>query len=74
MLYPIELLRHKSAAKKRGAMDGVHVNGRACFCHVVHGFFKCRQMPLSGADLFTVQIASMQKAIIAKCNMKLYQK
>jgi len=35
MLYPIELLRHKSTTKKRGAMDGVHVNGQACFCHVV---------------------------------------
>jgi hypothetical protein len=23
----------------RGAMDGVHVNGRACFCHVVRGAF-----------------------------------
>jgi hypothetical protein len=36
--------------------------------------FKCRQSPWPGADLFTVQIASMQKAIIAKCNMELYQK
>jgi hypothetical protein len=39
MLYPIELLGHKSAAKKRGAMDGVHVNGRAGFCHVVRWAF-----------------------------------
>ena len=74
MLYPIELLRHKSAAKKRGAMDGVHVNGRAGFCHVVRGLFKCRQTPRPGADLFTVQIASLQKAIIAKCNMEPCQK
>jgi hypothetical protein len=42
MLYPIELLRHDSP--KRGAMDGVHVNGQACFCHVVRGLFKCRQI------------------------------
>jgi hypothetical protein len=55
-------------------MDGVHVNGHACICHVVHRFFKCRQMPLPGADLFTVQIASLQKATIAKCNTELYQK
>jgi hypothetical protein len=55
-------------------MDGVHVNGRTCFCHVVRGFFKCRQMPLAGADLFTVHFASLQKATIAKCNMELYQK
>ena len=74
MLYPIELLRHKSTAKKRGAMDGVHVNGRAGFCHVVRRLFKCRQTPRPGADLFTVQIASLQKAIIAKCNMEPYQK
>jgi hypothetical protein len=74
MLYPIELLRHKSNATKGGAMDGVHVNGHACICHVVHRFFKCRQMPLPGADLFTVQIASLQKATIAKCNTELYQK
>lgn len=39
MLYPIELLRHKSGATKRGAMDGVHVNGRAGFCHVVRRAF-----------------------------------
>lgn len=39
MLYPIELLRHKSTAKKRSAMDGVHVNGQARFCHVVRWAF-----------------------------------
>ena len=39
MLYPIELLRHRSTMKKRGAMDGVHVNGQACFCHVVRWAF-----------------------------------
>jgi hypothetical protein len=39
MLYPIELLRHRSTTKKRGAMDGVHVNGQACFCHVVRWAF-----------------------------------
>ncbi len=35
MLYPIELLGHKSV----GATDGVHVNGRALFCHVVRRAF-----------------------------------
>ncbi|MCP2019805.1 UNVERIFIED_ORG: hypothetical protein J2Y84_004522 [Pseudomonas reinekei] len=60
--------------RKRGAMDGVHVNGRAGFCHVVRRLFKCRQTPWQDGDLFTVQIASLQKAIIAKCNMELYQK
>ena len=39
MLYPIELLRHRSTTKKRDAMDGVHVNGQACFCHVVRWAF-----------------------------------
>jgi len=55
-------------------MDGVHVNGRAGFCHVVRRLFKCRQTPRAGADLFTVQIASLQKAIIAKCNIEICQK
>jgi hypothetical protein len=55
-------------------MDGVHVNGRAGFCHVVRRLFKCRQTLRPSADLLTVQIASLQKAIIAKCNMALYQK
>ncbi|MCP1417563.1 hypothetical protein J3D47_001806 [Pseudomonas laurylsulfativorans] len=55
-------------------MDGEHVNGRACICHVVRRLFKCRQTPPPGADLFTVQIASLQKATIAKCNTELYQK
>lgn len=64
MLYPIELLGHKSV----GATDGVHVNGRALFCHVVRGLFKCRQAPCKGAGRFTVQFASPQKATIAKCN------
>ena len=39
MLYPIELLRHKSPAKECGAMDGMHVNGQARFCHVVRRAF-----------------------------------
>jgi hypothetical protein len=49
-------------------MDGVHVNGQACFCHVIRWLFKCRQTPRRSVALFTVQIASPQKAIIAKCN------
>ena len=40
MLYPIELLRHIGDRKEiRGARDGVHVNGQACFCHVVRSAF-----------------------------------
>ena len=39
MLYPIELLRHKSPRKECAAMDGVHVNGQARFCHVVRRAF-----------------------------------
>jgi len=49
----------------------VHVNGQACFCHVVRRLFKCRQPPQSDVDLFTVQFASPQKAIIANCNPRL---
>ncbi len=45
MLYPIELLRHEVAREDRGTMDGEHVNGQACFCHVVLRLFKCRQTP-----------------------------
>jgi hypothetical protein len=56
------------------AMDGVHVNGQACFCHVVRRLFKCRQMPHGSVALFIVQIASMQNAIIAKCNAGTLQK
>ncbi len=51
MLYPIELLRHKSSAKECEAMDGVHVNGQARFCHVVRGLFKCRQTPQKQEDI-----------------------
>jgi hypothetical protein len=74
MLYPIELLRHKSPRKECGAMDGVHVNGQARFCHVVRRLFKCRQTPHGSVALFTVQIASPQNAIIAKCNAGILQK
>ena len=46
MLYPIELLRHIGDRKEmRGAKDGMHVNGQACFCHVVRRLFKCRPEP-----------------------------
>ena len=62
MLYPIELLGHKSV----GATDGVHVNGRALFCHVVRGLFKCRQAPCKGAGRFTVQFASPLKSYHCK--------
>ncbi|TKJ55999.1 hypothetical protein PspCFBP13506_26135 [Pseudomonas sp. CFBP13506] len=43
MLYPIELLGQMTAIGLRGtATDGVHVNGRVRFCHVVRGLFECR--------------------------------
>ena len=38
------------------------------------GLFKCRQTPRPGEDLFTVQIALLQKAIIAKCKIDTWQK
>lgn len=47
MLYPIELLGHCLLARTREAMDGEHVNGSTCLCHVVHLLFKCRHMPNS---------------------------
>ncbi|PAU63748.1 hypothetical protein BZL43_00055 [Pseudomonas sp. PICF141] len=56
------------------AMDGVHVNGQTRVCHVVLRLFKCRQMPHESVALFTVQIASPQNAIIAKCNASALQK
>ncbi|QDH67198.1 hypothetical protein FKZ69_25430 [Pseudomonas azotoformans] len=43
MLYPIELLGQNDSHQAKGtATDGVHVNGRGGFCHVVRGLFKCR--------------------------------
>ncbi len=64
MLYPIELLRHRTV----GATDGVHVNGQALICHVVRRLFKCRQAPCNAVGRFIVQFAPLQKAIIAECN------
>ncbi|NTZ96578.1 hypothetical protein FCH79_14855 [Pseudomonas koreensis] len=46
----------------------MHVNGQPLICHVVHGFFKCRQAPCNAAGTFTVQFALPQKALIADCN------
>lgn len=45
MLYPIELLGRCLLARTREAMDGEHVNGSTCLCHVVQLLFKCRHMP-----------------------------
>ena len=43
MLYPIELLGPMTVILPRGgATDGVHVNGRVGFCHVVCRLFECR--------------------------------
>lgn len=73
MLYPIELLRHKVAREDRGTMDGEHVNGQACFCHVVLQLFKCRQEPQAQSAPLVVQIASARNAIIAICNDEHHQ-
>ena len=74
MLYPIELLRHKSAAKKRGARTACMLTAGPAFVMSSVGLFKCRQTPQPGVDLFTVQIASLQKAINAKCKIELSRK
>lgn len=59
------------------ATDGVHLNGRGWFCHVVRWHFDCRPIPAHAFKassntprLFTaiVQIALRQYAIIANCN------
>ncbi|PQZ84936.1 hypothetical protein CQ048_24495 [Pseudomonas trivialis] len=42
MLYPIELLGQMTAIGQWAAMDGVHVNHRVGFCHVVRRLFECR--------------------------------
>jgi len=34
-----------TATKPGKAMDGVHVNGRVAFCHVVRQLFECRAIP-----------------------------
>jgi hypothetical protein len=44
------------------------LTGRPAFVMSSVGLFKCRQMPRRSVALFTVQIASPQNAIIAKCN------
>lgn len=46
MLYPIELLGQMPNAYPEGlATDGVHLNGRGWFCHVVRWHFECRPIP-----------------------------
>ncbi len=50
MLYPIELLRHKLPARIHRAIDGVHVNGHARLCHVIHRLFKCRHIDLRARE------------------------
>jgi hypothetical protein len=44
------------------------LTGRPAFVMSSVGLFKCRQTPHGSVALFTVQIASPQNAIIAKCN------
>ena len=41
MLYPIELLRHSGRRSEWRQRDGVHVNGKPLFCHVVIVFLGC---------------------------------
>ena len=76
MLYPIELLRHKIAREDRGTMDGEHVNGQACFCHVVLRLFKCRQTPHTfrhwpPCKLHHLKTPSLQIALTPFCNLSL---
>ncbi|MCK3845098.1 hypothetical protein E4O97_16945 [Pseudomonas sp. W15Feb34] len=63
----------------RPATDGVHINGRGSFCHVVLRHFACRAIlahifiaspSKHGGLAVIVQIALPQNAIIANCNPK----
>ena len=68
MLYPIELLRHKSRARNARRWTACMLTGRPAFVMSSVGLFKCRQTSRGSVALFTVQIASPQNAIIANCN------
>ncbi len=39
MLYPIELLRHRTGNECCTVEDGVHVNQHIGICHVIRGAF-----------------------------------
>ena len=74
MLYPIELLRHKSPARNAGRWTACMLTGRPAFVMSSVGLFKCRQTPCGSVALFTVQIASLQNDIIEKCNTGILRK
>ncbi len=50
------------------------LTGKPAFVMSSIGLFKCRQAPSKNVALFTVQIASLLKAIIAKCNASALEK
>lgn len=68
MLYPIELLRHKSPARNAARWTACMLTGGSAFVMSSVGFLSVGKRPSTARDLFTVQIASPQKAIIANCN------
>ena len=68
MLYPIELLRHKSHARNALRWTACMLTGGSAFVMSSVGFLSVGKRPSTSRDLFTVQIASPQKVIIANCN------
>ncbi len=51
MLYPIELLGLMTGTQPNGvATDGVHVNGRGEFCHVVRQLFRRKPSSRPASD------------------------
>ncbi len=68
MLYPIELLRHKSHARNAMRWTACMLTGGSDFVMSSVGFLSVGRCPSTARDLLTVQIASPQKAIIANCN------
>jgi hypothetical protein len=61
------VLEHRKGTSK----DGLHVNGTAGFCHVVLGFLSRSTAPTrrfwTTPPFVIMQIALLQKAIIANC-------
>ncbi len=69
MLYPIELLRQDAPNQTGGAKDGVHVNGQATVCHVIHGLFSSRYVSRTTPDKETASLAPriLRIALHAHC-------
>ena len=71
MLYPIELLGLMTGTQPSGvATDGVHVNGRGEFCHVVRQLFRRKpsSRPASDKPSSTGLTPYRAKCISAKCH------